>query len=120
METETFKVRLQEMLEEITEELKTIGIHNPENEADWVAIPEDIGTSEPDPNDAADKVEEWNERRALVATLEARYNNIKNALSRIEKNEFGMCAVCGKNIEEDRLNANPTAPTCKAHREENV
>jgi RNA polymerase-binding transcription factor DksA len=120
METQTYKTRLEEMLKEITEELKTIGIHNPENEKDWVAIPEDIGKKEPDPNDAADKVEEWNERRALVATLETRYNNIKEALSRIEEKSFGKCAVCKIEIETDRLDAHPVAKTCKAHIEETV
>lgn len=118
METQVYKTRLDEMLKEITEELKTIGIHNPEVEADWIAVPEDINVKAADPNDAADKVEEWNERRALVATLETRYNNIKKGIARIEDGSFGTCGVCGNEIEPDRLEANPVSQTCKAHIEE--
>lgn len=115
---ESYKKRLSEMLETITLDLKAIGIHNPQNAHDWVAVPEALDAEEPDVNLAADVVEEWNERTALVATLEHEYNSIVSALARIESNTFGNCEVCGNAIEENRLNANPTARTCIAHREE--
>ena len=115
---DSYKTRLAEMLETITLELKSIGIHNPQNPSDWVAVPEELDAEEPDLNLAADAVEEWNERTALVATLELQYNNIVSALARIESNTFGKCEVCGKDIEENRLNANPVARTCIAHLEE--
>lgn len=111
-------MRLEEMLADLTHELASIGVHNPENPADWVAIPDDTDMNEPDPNDAADKVEDWNERSSIVATLETRYNNVKDALGRIEKGTYGICTVCQGNIEDDRLNANPAATTCKTHLEE--
>ncbi len=113
-----YKVRLEEMLGEITEELKTVGIHNPENESDWIAVPADLDAEEPDLNLAADNVEAWNERSALVATFEARYNSVRNALARIEAGTFGVCEVCGKAIEEARLNASPSARTCMEHLED--
>lgn len=115
---DTYKARLAEMLETITLELKAVGIHNPQNAHDWVAVPEGLDAEEPDLNLAADAVEEWNERTALVSTLEFQYNNIVSALARIESNTFGMCEVCGKAIEENRLNANPIARTCILHIEE--
>ena len=34
---------------------------------------------------------------------------------KMEKETFGICEVCGKEIEEDRLLANPSARTCKKH-----
>lgn len=115
VDTEAFKARLETMLNEITEELKTIGIHNPENPSDWEAVPEGVDVGEPDPNVAADRVEEWDERRALVATLETRYNNIVRALKKIEDGSYGVCEISGKEIEADRLNANPAARTNKEH-----
>lgn len=118
METQQYKTQLEELLQNLTKELAAIGIHNPENPDDWVAVPEDTDMQEPDPNDAADKVEDWNERRSIVATLETRYNNIKAALDRIEKGTYGVCAVCQNHIEKDRLEANPAANTCKVHLEE--
>lgn len=113
-----YKTRLEEMLETITEELKSVGIHNPENPSDWIAVPQDLDVEEPDDNLSADAVEAWNERTALVATLESRYNGIIGALARIKNNTFGNCEVCNNPIEEKRLEANPIARTCIAHIEE--
>lgn len=117
MDTTSYKTRLEKMLAEITEELKSIGIHNPDNPSDWIATPEKI-EMEPDPIDAADRVEEWDERRAVMAELETRYNNIVRALKRIEAGTYDTCEVCGKPIEADRLEANPAARTDKAHRDQ--
>jgi RNA polymerase-binding transcription factor DksA len=50
--------------------------------------------------------------------LEVRYNEIKSALKKIEESApgaYGLCEVGGEQIEEDRLEANPAARTCKAH-----
>lgn len=117
-DTHIYKTALEELLKNITEELKTIGIHNPENPSDWIAVPEDLDVEEPDQNLAADAVEEWDERNGLVAVLEARYNSIISALARIEAGTFGTCEVCGKEIEEKRLAVSPTARTCMQHLEE--
>ncbi len=113
-----YKAPLEAMLEVLTKELQAVGIHDPKNPTDWVAIPEDRDTNEPDANLAADVVEEWDERQGLVATLERRYNDINRALSKIESGNFGQCEVCGSAIESDRLGANPAARTCKAHMNE--
>lgn len=117
-DTHIYKTALEELLKNITEELKTIGIHNPENPSDWIAVPEDLDVEEPDQNLAADAVEEWDERNGLVAVLEARYNSIISALARIEAGTFGTCEVCGKEIEEKRLAVSPTARTCMLHLED--
>ena len=115
MDTQIYKVRLEEMLSDITHELKAIGIHNPQNPSDWIAVPEELDAEEPDLNLAADAVEEWNGRAALVAELEPQYNDIVNALTRIETHVFGTCEICKNPIEEKRLDANPIARTCIAH-----
>jgi RNA polymerase-binding transcription factor DksA len=106
------------MLGEITNELSHIGIHNPENPSDWIAVPEDVDAEEPDLNLAADAVESWNERNALVATLETRHNGILHALERIASGTFGTCEICAAPIEDRRLEVNPIARTCMAHRED--
>lgn len=117
-DTTQYQARLEAMLKEVTEELKTVGIHNPENTQDWVAIPEGVDAEEPDENISADAVEEWDERQALVADLEPRYNSIVAALKRITDGTYGTCAMCGEAIESRRLDANPAAKTCIAHKEE--
>ena len=117
-DTHVYKTALEEMLKNIIEELKTIGIHNPNNPSDWIAVPEDLDAEEPDLNLAADSVEEWNERTAIVSTLETRYNGIQSALARIEAGTFGTCEVCQNPIEEKRLAVSPTARTCMLHLED--
>ena len=106
---------LDDMEAKLTAELQTVGIHNPENPSDWIAIPQDLDAEEPDENLAADNVEAWNERVALVATLEQQYNGVKRARARIEAGTFGICEICNAPIEEKRLVANPIARTCMAH-----
>lgn len=118
MDTSIYKIKLEEMLVAITGELKIIGIHNPENPSDWIAVPEDLDAEEPDQNLAADAVEAWDERNGLVSVLEARYNGILSALARIEMGTFGVCEICGASIEEKRLTVSPIARTCVAHRED--
>ena len=99
--------------DQIVAELKTIAVQNAET-GDWVAKPETI-IGEADPNVTADTTEDWNERRALVAQLETRYNNITLALEKIKKGTYGICEISGEPIEADRLAANPAARTSKIH-----
>lgn len=43
---------------------------------------------------------------------------VDDALRRIEKGEFGLCDVCGNDIEVKRLEARPTATHCIACKED--
>lgn len=113
-----YTARLESMLEELTLELKAIGIHNPDNPSDWIAVPEGVDANEPDTDLVADVVEEWDERRALVATLERRYNDVTRALLKSRNGTFGICEICTQPIEGARLDANPAARTCKTHMNE--
>ncbi len=113
-----YKVQLEGMLKDLTQELSAIGIHNPENPSDWVAVPEGVDANESDIDLVADVVEEWDGRQALVSTLERRYNDIVRALKKIEDGTYGICEVSGEPIETDRLDANPAARTRKAHMDE--
>jgi DnaK suppressor protein len=70
-----------------------------------------------DENEAADQLEDFEERQAETATLQERRTEIKDALTKIDDGKYGICEVSGEEIEEDRLEANPAARTCKAHME---
>jgi RNA polymerase-binding transcription factor DksA len=65
--------------------------------------------------DLADKAENYEERTAMLNTLEARLVDVNLALQKISDGNYGKCEVSGEMIEEDRLMANPAARTCKAH-----
>lgn len=115
IDTTVYKGRLEKDLEEITKELQELGIHNPQVHEDWIALPKDGDIAEADQNTAADRAEDLEERTATLAALETRYNNIVQALSKIELGTYGMCEICNGPIEADRLDANPAARTDKAH-----
>jgi RNA polymerase-binding transcription factor DksA len=114
MTPDKFKTVLQSELIQITTELESIATLNIQS-GDWVAIPVASDLMQSDPNDGADGVEEWNERRAVLAQLEIRHRNIKSALDKIEAGTYGVCEISGEPIEEERLNANPAARTSLAN-----
>ena len=95
-------------------------IKNPKDSRDWQAIyPEgDLDEKiEADPIDAADKIEDYQERYDLNDVLEKRLNSVKDALKSIANGTYGKCKVGGKehDIEPERLEANPAATTCINH-----
>jgi RNA polymerase-binding transcription factor DksA len=122
-DTAAYKAKLTEALSRVARELETLGIHNKDNPKDWIATPEPEESAEPDPNDVADRVEEWDEKAATLSTLEREYNDITRAIKKIEGGTYGtygICEISGEEIETDRLDANPAARTCKTHMEKEV
>jgi DnaK suppressor protein len=60
----------------------------------------------------ADEVEEYTWRLSLEFNLEKRLKEIDSALEKIKKGTFGICEKCQKEIETERLKANPAAKVC--------
>ncbi len=113
---ESLKARIEQELVEVIEELKHVGRVNPDNPLDWEPLPDDVSSEErTDPNEIADKIEGFETNTAVLKQLEIRFNELKDALTRIEKETYGICEISGEPIEDDRLDANPAARTCKAH-----
>ena len=114
MNTDEQKARLTGEKAKLESELSSIGRRNPSNPNDWEAVPQETG-HEADPNDVADKIEGYEENTAILKDLEIRYNDVKDALARIDAGTYGTCLTGGEAIEEDRLEADPAAKTCKTH-----
>lgn len=112
-----FKEKLQSELKLLEEELSHVAKKNVTNHVDWESKPADFDTDSADDSEVADKMEELEENSALVTELENKYNDVKHALKKIEEGKYGICEVGGEQIEEDRLEAIPSAKTCKAHME---
>ncbi len=55
-----------------------------------------------------------------MAVLENRWNEVRAALKKIEAGTYGICEISGEPIEEDRLEVNPAARTCKEHMDESL
>src|SRR3989344_6606271 len=114
IDTNIFKKKLLEEKELVEKELETVGRRNPDNAADW----EPVATAEEIPaerDEVADKLESFEENVAIVRQLESRLGENNAALGKIHDGAYGLCAVCGKEIERVRLEANPAAATCKSH-----
>jgi DnaK suppressor protein len=95
-----------------------IGRKNPDSPSDWEAVPSaDRDTSQADENTVADAIEDYEDNAAILSTLEARYKDVLSGLDKLKHNVFGLCQVCQTEIESDRLEANPSARTCKLHME---
>lgn len=110
-----FKKNLEDELLLLEKELEDVGRRNPDNKADWEAEPEEMNIDSADANEVADNIEEFEGNAAVLKDLEIRYNDIKDALAKIENGTYGICEISGDPIEEDRLIANPAARTCKKH-----
>lgn len=117
LDTNHFKKKLEFELESVEKELNAVGRKNPDNRLDWEAEPGNLDIDTADPNETADSIEEFEGNTAVLKELEVRYNDIKEALKKIEEGGYGICEAGGEEIEEDRLEANPSARTCKKHME---
>ena len=114
MDTNKFKDTLAAEQALLEGELKNIARFNTETNV-WEATPNTEMMNESDDNDAADRFEDFEERTSMLATLQSRLTDVKDALAKIENGTFGKCEVCGQPIEKDRLEANPAARTNKEH-----
>lgn len=115
MDTAILKEKLETEKALLEKELATLGRVNPENPKDWEATEGEIDVTKADENETADGIEEFEERTAILKQLETRFNEVKSALERISSGTYGKCSVCSKDIESDRMEANPAATTCKEH-----
>jgi DnaK suppressor protein len=112
---DSFKEKLETERKTLHEQLTKVGRQNPTNPDDWQGLPDDTEAKAIDPNDAADRIESFEENSIIAEELEVRYNEVLDALTRIEEGTYGICQVSGEPIEIDRLEANPAARTNKAH-----
>jgi len=110
------KDKLEKERDTLLEELRDMGKLNPET-GEWEATPAESDFPESDQNDMADRFEDFEARSSMIKTLEPRLNNILRALKGLNRESFGKCEVCKKDIEAARLEANPAARTCMAHLE---
>lgn len=112
MNTEINKKKLEEEKKLLESELSGLGQKDAETN-EWEAVPTAQTAPEADENDMADRSEDYEERSATTDTLSTRLDDITIALGKIENGGYGICESCGKEIEEDRLEINPAARTCK-------
>ena len=114
LDKKKIKEKLEKEKEVLLEQIRDIGKLNPETN-EWEATPEERDSRESDQNDMADRFEDFEERSTTIKALEGRLNSILSALKGLNRESFGKCEVCKKDIEMDRMEVNPAAKTCKKH-----
>jgi len=110
MDIQIYKTKLEEEKKLLTEELGSLG--KVDKTGDWEANDTEVEEVQ-DEADMAERTEDYEERSIKLNTLELRLADINKALEKIEGDSYGMCEVCGKEIEEERLTVNPAAKTCE-------
>jgi DnaK suppressor protein len=94
---------------ELEKSLERIARPIDKEKGDYETNFETIGT---DREDNTTEVEEYTENLPVEITLEKNLQDVISALDRMEKNTYGFCENCQKEIGIDRLRANPSAKTC--------
>jgi len=112
MDLQKYKIKLEEEKKLLEEELSGLG--KVDKTGDWEATPDtDLKSQDvEDEADIDDRSEDYEERSSVLSSLESRLADINKAVSKIEDNTYGTCEFCEKEIEADRLEANPSSRTC--------
>jgi RNA polymerase-binding transcription factor DksA len=116
LDKKKIKEKLEKERDVLVEQLKDMGKLDPQT-GEWEATPEEISSPESDQNDMADRFEDFEAKSSMIKVLEPRLKGILHALKTLNRETFGRCDVCKKDIEKARMDANPTARTCKKHLE---
>jgi len=112
---EHFRKKLLDEKEQLEKEMSSIGKRNPQDPNTWEASSGTIEVDSADENELADKLEEYEENSGIMTQLQNQLNEVQAALVRIENDTYGLCEICGKPIEVERLEANPSAKISLKH-----
>jgi RNA polymerase-binding transcription factor DksA len=67
------------------------------------------------PGDYGSEVNTTMEAEMSVDTVAEQRRRVLDAIERLDEGEYGRCAVCGREIDDERLEARPEARTCREH-----
>lgn len=115
IDTTKFKKLLEKELKTLESELLSIGQRSPSNPNDWEAKPNKIDADSADDMEVAESIDEYEDNAGILKQLEVQYNNVKDALAKIDAGTYGICENNGHEIEEARLLASPSAKNCIKH-----
>lgn len=73
------------------------------------------GALDQHPGDLGSDVQNQMEDELLGEKVAEQRRAIQDALKRLDDGTYGRCAVCGRDIDDERLDARPEAPTCREH-----
>jgi RNA polymerase-binding transcription factor len=104
VDTATVRQRLEEMRGELDRSILVLQGEHPSGRG---------GVDSPqDPADAGSNLSETDRTEAVLAAVEAQRRKVLDALLRLDRGTYGVCADCGAPIPEGRLDARPEAARC--------
>jgi DnaK suppressor protein len=104
VDTATARERLEEMRGKIDRSILVLRGEHPAGHG---------GTDSPqDPADAGTTLSETDRTEAILAAAQSQRRLVLDALVRIDRGVYGVCADCGSPIPEGRLDARPEAARC--------
>ncbi|MEJ2885624.1 TraR/DksA C4-type zinc finger protein [Actinomycetospora aeridis] len=109
MNAEQARTRLTEERERLEELGRSVAAEDPD------PSDEDIGLRGRREADVATEVETRMEDRGMADDVARQIGEIDAALARVDDGSWGTCTVCGKAIDDERLEALPQAATCRDH-----
>jgi len=104
------ELSLKEKKAHLEQELSGFAKKDPGLRGDWdTKYPR---TPEGGLEEAAGEVEEYSTNLHIEFSLEKQLQEVNAALERIEKNQYGICENCKKEIAQERLIAIPESSHC--------
>jgi RNA polymerase-binding transcription factor DksA len=110
-----YKKILEAEKSKLLKEISTVAKKDPTSPNGWEAMENDLDSDSADENETADEMEELGENEAILDKLAPQLYLVEQALEKIKKGTYGKCDVCGEEIPEARLEANPASITCIKH-----
>lgn len=104
-----FKDKLEREKKELERDLESVAVKDPLIDGNYNAKYPNIDRGE---EANADEVNFYEQNLSQEQHLEKKLADIKSALLRVEKGDYGKCLNCGKEISEERLKAYPEAKYC--------
>jgi DnaK suppressor protein len=104
MDTVTARERLEEIRGQIDRSIMVLQGEHPSRR--------ETADSPQDPADAGTTLSETDRTEAALAAVQTQRRLVMDALVRIDRGVYGVCADCGKPIPEGRLDARPEAARC--------
>ena len=106
-----YKAILESELVRLNSELESIGTKDEATGTVWNSVQREGGAPS-DREEIAENLDVFENQGNIISILEVEKNEVVLALERIEKGTYGVCEIDGKEIEQERLEANPSAKTC--------
>jgi len=106
---EKIRKNLEQRKEQIEKELEAFTKKDEHVKDNYRSKFPDFGDKE---DENAKEIADYTDNLSIEFSLEKTLRDIKKALDRIDKGNYGICKYCGKPIPEERLMARPASSAC--------